>query len=145
VTTPYNWTVTVAASTADVPLHLDSWNFSGLGYQFLNFQNWSSQLTQLWAFLCSRARNLAGWRPTHTNLLHFSPPCEEYLIMAADPRWGAGRTGHVSSIIPCPLFSGEKYPLVCSLATTVYPTGTLKWVYMSQYLANSPMPYSLWC
>jgi hypothetical protein len=38
-------------------------------------------------FLCSRAHVLAGWRPFHTNLLRFSLPSQDYLVITAGPRY----------------------------------------------------------
>jgi hypothetical protein len=42
---------------------------------------------QQWAFLCSGAHILAGWRPSHTNLQLFSLPSQDCLVMTADPRY----------------------------------------------------------
>jgi hypothetical protein len=35
----------------------------------------------------SLSNQLIGWRPSHTNLLLFSPPTQDALLMAAGPRY----------------------------------------------------------
>jgi hypothetical protein len=88
---------------------------------------------QQWTFLCFRAHDPAGWRPSHTNLLFFSLLSQDYPVMAA------GRTESTASIIACSLVArGTMCPQSCSLATAVvlspvYTALTWQCIYMPQY------------